>query len=388
MKRVIFLLLIAVIVAFFATIIFFLPWIKILYSVMFSPLPEVTNFLVLGLDKDIQGTRRTDVIIFANVNLKDGLIKISNIPRDLIVDGRKINSYYQTEGLEKLENLIEKFTGQKIDKYAIVDYDVIKYLGDSLGPVEIYVEEPMKYQDYSQNLFIDFDPGLHYLNGEQLLAYLRFRKDSKGDIGRIEREKYVIEQLAKAAFKKNIFEIANVYKNVYEMIDTNIKTSELVYLASRFRKSLNIISVSFPLQYDSKGNIYPGKLEEYKKKFLKISNEQSEKTYRFYILNNTNNQTRTYNVNLYYMWHAAGFEPLGIFDLDKVKFEEDTVFILNEKIDVKSVREIVSVVHPKRNFRIKLAKEDLEKYYLLVHTLSSERKYFEFPIDFIVILTD
>jgi LCP family protein required for cell wall assembly len=386
MKRIIILLIISVLIGFFAVSIFFLPWIKILYSVLFSPLPEVSNFLVLGLDKDIQGTRRTDVILFTNVNLKEGYIKISNIPRDLIVGDSKINSYYQTEGFEKLKDLVEYFTGQRIEKYAIVDYDVIKYLGDSLGPIEIYVEEPMKYTDYSQGLFIDFEPGLHYLNGEQLLAYLRFRKDSKGDIGRIEREKYVIEKLAKAALGKNIFDLANIYKNVFEMIDTNMKTSELIYLATKLKNSFQLISVSFPLRYDSSGNIYPGDLEEYRKSFLKNSKEES-KFFRFYILNNTKNQTRTYNVNLYYMWHASGFEPIEIFDLDKMNFEKDIVYILNDKIDIENVKEIVKIVHPKRNFEIKFAKDDLEKYYFLVDILSSERKYLEFPVDFIVILT-
>lgn len=386
MKRIIILLIISLLIGFFAVSIFFLPWIKILYSVLFSPLPEVSNFLVLGLDKDIQGTRRTDVILFTNVNLKEGYIKISNIPRDLIVGDSKINSYYQTEGFEKLKDLVEYFTGQRIEKYAIVDYDVIKYLGDSLGPIEIYVEEPMKYTDYSQGLFIDFEPGLHYLNGEQLLAYLRFRKDSKGDIGRIEREKYVIEKLAKAALGKNIFDLANIYKNVFEMIDTNMKTSELIYLATKLKNSFQLISVSFPLKYDSSGNIYPGDLEEYRKSFLKNSKEES-KFFRFYILNNTKNQTRTYNVNLYYMWHASGFEPIEIFDLDKMNFEKDIVYILNDKIDIENVKEIVKIVHPKRNFEIKFAKDDLEKYYFLVDILSSERKYLEFPVDFIVILT-
>ncbi|WP_234946704.1 LCP family protein [Thermosipho atlanticus] len=341
--------------------------------------------MVLGLDKDIQGTRRTDVILFVNVDLKNNVIKISNIPRDLIVEGKKINSYYQTEGFERLKSLVEDFTGLKIEKYAIVDYDVIKFIGDSLGPIEIYISEPMKYTDYSQNLFINFEPGLHKLNGKQLLAYLRFRKDFRGDIGRIEREKYIIEKLVQAALKKDLFSLANIYKKVYEMIDTNIKTSELVFLATKFRKSIQIRSVNFPINYTSDGNIYPGDLESYRNSFKE--KEEEENNFRFYVLNNTKTQTRTYNVNLYYMWKAAGFIPKDIYDLSKVNFEEDTVYILNDKIDVKIIKDIVRVVHPKRKFVIKYAKDELDKYYLLIDTLTRERNYLEFPVDFIVILT-
>ncbi|MBO8160246.1 MAG: LCP family protein [Thermosipho sp. (in: Bacteria)] len=386
MKLTVILLVISILVGLFFVSIFFIPWFSILYSLIYTPLPEETNFLVLGLDKDIQGTRRTDVILFVNVDISENIIKISNIPRDLIVNGKKINSYYQTEGFEKLKEIIENFTGKNITKYAVVDYEVIKYIGNELGPIEIYINEPMKYEDYSQNLFINFEPGLHKLNGDQLLAYLRFRKDYQGDIGRIERMKYVIEKLVQAALRKDLYTLANVYKGVFDIIDTNIKTSELIFLASKFRKSVKIESVRFPLNYDNAGNIYPGNLEEFRKGF--IEEQKPEKTsFKFYVINNTQNQTRTYDVNLYYMWKAAGFIPEGIFDLSSMDFDHDVVYILNSNLEEKEINNIVKIVHPKRNFEIKYAKNNLEKYLMLIDTLSSERSYFDFPIDFIVILT-
>ncbi|WP_126993553.1 LCP family protein [Thermosipho globiformans] len=387
MKRDVVLLLIAIFVTLFSLSIVFLPWINILLSVIYSPLNEETNFLVLGLDKDIQNTRRTDVIMFLNINVKNREIKITNIPRDLIINNSKINSIYQKEGLDYLKELVENFVGKKIDKYAIVDYDVVRLVGDRIGPVEVYVDKPMKYTDYSQNLIIDFDPGIHYLYGEQLLAYMRFRKDSLGDIGRIEREKYIINQLIKAALKKDVFTLAKVFKEVYESMDTNIKTSELVFLATKFKDGFSIKSYSFPIKYDVNGNIYPGDLSKLKEFFSSKSLNNVEERYRFYIVNNTKNQNRTYNVNLHYMWKAAGYIPEDIYFMQNKNFSSDTVYVVNEEVNVEEIEKIVKTVHPKRNFKILLAKEDLENYLILIDTLTKNRNYPDLSVDFVVILS-
>ncbi|MBT1247922.1 MULTISPECIES: LCP family protein [unclassified Thermosipho (in: thermotogales)] len=376
---------VGVIITLFSLGIVLIPWFRIILYVIYSPLKEETNFLVLGLDKDIQGTRRTDVIMFLSVNAKTKNIKISSIPRDLIIDGKKINSYYQRNGLDALIKLVEGFLNKKIDRYAIVDYDVIKIIGDEIGPVEVYIDQPMKYTDYSQNLIINFEPGLHNLYGEELLAFMRFRKDFRGDLGRIERQKYIIEQLLKTALKKDIFTLSKTFKKVFDMIETNVKTSELVYLAVNFRNGFNLKNISFPVKYDVDGNIYPGDLKNYREAFN--GEKKEENSFNFYILNNTKTQTRTYNVNLYYMWKAAGFIPEKIYNLPQLSLKEDTVYVLDESVNIQTVSNIVKVVHPKRRFAIKYAKDYLEEYYLIIETLSSERSYIKFPIDFIVILT-
>ncbi|ABR31406.1 transcriptional regulator [Thermosipho melanesiensis] len=386
MKKAIFLL-IGVIVVLFSLSVVFIPWMRLILYVIYSPLNEETNFLVLGLDKDIQGTRRTDVIMFVSVNSKSKEIRITSVPRDLIINGKKINSYYQRNGLENLIGLIEGFFGKKVDRYVIVDYDVIKIIGDEIGPIEVYVNQPMKYTDYSQNLVINFEPGLHKLYGEELLAFMRFRKDYNGDLGRIERQKYIIEQLLKTALKKDIFTLSRTFKKVFDLTETNVKTSELVFLAVNFRDRFNLKGISFPVEYDVDGNIYPGDMKQLKEKYSQ-NVQDKENEYVFYIVNNTEYQTRIYNVNLYYMWKAAGVIPEAIFFLDKKiwNYPNDLVYILNEKVSIESVKKIVKTVHPKRNFVIKYAKDDLEGYYKLIDLLTSSRNYIDFPVDFIVIL--
>ncbi|QTA37900.1 LCP family protein [Thermosipho ferrireducens] len=364
-----------------------LPWLKILYSMFYSPIPGRTNFLVLGLDRNIQGTRRTDVIIFASIDTSSRKVILSNIPRDLIYNDHKINSIFQNEGLDKLSQIIKELTGQNIEKYIILDYSVIKLVGDTIGPIEVYVNEPMKYTDYSQNLFINFEPGYHKLNGSELLAFIRYRKDANGDIARIERQKYVINKLIETAFKKDIFTLSHLYKSVFKQIETNLKTGELVYFAAQFRKGLSILSINFPIKYDKKGNIYAGNLKNFKKEISIEKQLIKTKKYNFYVLNNTSNQSRTYNVNLYYMWKAANFPPENVYNLKNLKIASDTVFLLNNNLNPEEIKNIAQVVHPKRKFLVKHAEESLENYYRIIDALSSERTYLRFPIDFIVVLS-
>jgi len=159
-------------------------------------------FLVLGRDEDLDNTFRTDVIILAGLN--KGKILLLSIPRDLIVnlDGkeRKINSVYELYGIESLINEIENLTKISIQDYIIFDYSIFKEIGNLLGPIDIYLEKDMRYQDYHQNLYIDFKKGNNQLTGEELLAYVRYRDDS-GDIGRIDRQKKAIFALMEEAKK-------------------------------------------------------------------------------------------------------------------------------------------------------------------------------------------
>ncbi|MEN3042287.1 MAG: LCP family protein, partial [Fervidobacterium sp.] len=133
-------------------------WVEMFLRFLFVPTEDPVNILILGLDKDIGNTRRTDVILVASADLANKKILISSIPRDLIVDGKKINSYYQNEGIENFKRRIELLTGMKINRYVIVDYDIFQYLGDELGPIDVFVDRPMHYKDVAQNLEINFSP--------------------------------------------------------------------------------------------------------------------------------------------------------------------------------------------------------------------------------------
>lgn len=285
-------------------------WVDFFLRIFIVPTEDPANVLVLGLDKDQSGTRRTDVILIASLDLKTKKMLMSSIPRDLMIDGKKINSFYQVEGIEGLKKRIENLTGLNIKRYVIVDYEIFKFLGDELGPIDVFVDRPMHYVDTAQGLEIDFSPGYYKMKGEELLAYLRFRKTAEGDIGRLDKQKVIIEKLAQKALKKDVFSLTELYREIRKRTDFNIEIGELVYMFSKIKLiDFSIESISFPFSIGQDGNLYVDetKMSAYKESFSTGSKKIEEK-YRYYVINNSTDKTQRTGQMI-----SEAFQKNGIF---------------------------------------------------------------------------
>ena len=159
------------------------------------------NYLILGVDeredlKEFKG--RTDTIMIyhmAPLGKKDVLI---SIPRDTRVnlEGRgwnKINAAYVYGGEKMLKDSIYSLTSISINKTIIINFEGFKRIVDVLGGVRITVEEPMHDPLSGSN----FDPGTYLMDGEQALAFSRCRKTAGGDFDRVDRQKYLLNELIK-----------------------------------------------------------------------------------------------------------------------------------------------------------------------------------------------
>uniref|UniRef100_A0A7V4NER9 LytR family transcriptional regulator n=1 Tax=Fervidobacterium pennivorans TaxID=93466 RepID=A0A7V4NER9_FERPE len=367
-------------------------WIEMFLRMFFIPTEDPVNILVLGLDKDIGGTRRTDVILVASVDLEKKKMLISSIPRDLIVDGKKINSYYQKEGLEKFKKRIEEITGINIKRYFIVDYDIFKFLGDELGPIEVFVDRPMHYKDVAQNLEIDFTPGYYKMKGKELLAYLRFRKTAEGDIGRLDKQRVIIEKLAQKALQKNVFALTELYREIKKRTEFNMEIGEVVYIFSKVKKSLQIESVPFPFYIGIDGNLYldESKIEEYRASFA-TREKRLEERYRYYVINNTKNRTAIFGEKIGSLFASKGYKPNNIFyEGVDVDIKKNAVLILRKNEGVKNfVDNLLVNVFPETEFEVVYVEDRLDyisKYLAIIGELTKNGKKIVFPIDFIIIL--
>ena len=205
----------------------------------FKMLSRYQNILLLGVDSNGPNTMpfsgvRSDTMIIVNVDMHSKSINAISIPRDskvYISDGhgvQKINSAYAIGGVELTKKTIEETLGIKIHNYVIVNAEGVRKLIDTIGGIPIHIDQNMYYRDYSDGLYIDLKKGDHILTGEEAEGYLRFRKDSLGDIGRIHRQqkfiKALIEQVKSPDALRKIPEalkIASLYTrtdlNLYQM---------------------------------------------------------------------------------------------------------------------------------------------------------------------------
>lgn len=213
-----------------------------------------TNFLLLGVDF-VDNSVHSDTIILISYDHKTRLLDIISIPRDTYIDipdlkYKKITevyAYFYKKTKDKLsaaknlaeicESRIFSYEDKKIilPYYIVINYNSFKKIVDIVGKIKIFVVEPMHYDDYAGNLHIHFDPGIYYMNGEELLRYVRYR-NIKGDIGRIDRQQQFIKSfLEKLISPINWIKLPIIFIKLKSLFITNINYWELFNMMLEFR---------------------------------------------------------------------------------------------------------------------------------------------------------
>jgi LCP family protein required for cell wall assembly len=155
---------------------------------------------------------RSDTMAVLSIDASSKTAALLSIPRDLWLeepDGNggwamdRINEPYHTGEIDKLPGgggalaaqAITHNFGIPIDYYVDFDFNSFMALIDALGGIDLNVPAQITATvlpaantgAYEYTYF----PGQQHLNGELALAYSRFRLDSEGDLGRIQRQQAV-----------------------------------------------------------------------------------------------------------------------------------------------------------------------------------------------------
>ena len=202
------------------------------------------NILFLGVDasgnpNDLWSGTRTDTIILVNIDPKTKSVNALSIPRDskVYLPGNngvnKINAAHAIGGIEMTKKTIEDTLGVHIDRYIMVHDSAVKEIVDAMDGLDVYVEKPMHYNDYSGNLHINFTKGDHHLNGQQAVEYLRFRHDALGDIGRTQRQQWLLRSLLnKLKQPETITKIPDIISVAKKYIKTDMSFYEMSQYAA------------------------------------------------------------------------------------------------------------------------------------------------------------
>ena len=168
--------------------------------------PAIENILVLGVDSRGEEQSRTDTMMLVSWNKETDEVNVVSFMRDIYAQipgykSYKLNTAYYLEGVQLVKDTISSMFGVPIHHYALIDFKSFESLVDIVAPngVEIDVEKAM-----SEKIGVSLEPGVHQLNGQELLGYARFRADSEGDFGRVSRQQKVMD-----ALKEEFFSPAN-----------------------------------------------------------------------------------------------------------------------------------------------------------------------------------
>lgn len=199
------------------------------------------SVLVLGVDEREGDSGRSDTIIVLTVNSASNSTKMVSIPRDTYTDmvGRgfkdKLNHAYAFGGIEMAMDSVENLLDIPIDYVVQVNMDSFKDIVDAVGGVTIN-----NTLDFKQGEHV-FPKGNLHLNGDEALSFVRMRyEDPRGDFGRQDRQKQIIEAVLREG--ASVSSILN-YKSIFGVISNNIRTNmtfdEMVDVQKNYRTAVD-----------------------------------------------------------------------------------------------------------------------------------------------------
>ncbi|MDD3474535.1 MAG: LCP family protein [Candidatus Dojkabacteria bacterium] len=206
-----------------------------------------TNILLVGIDTREGGDLlNTDTIILASYNHETHDVTMVSIPRDFHVQVNpdvywfnRINSVYSTyeakgegQGLLRLREVVTEITGIEIQYHAMIDFKGFVELIDTLGGIDVYVENSFtdyRYPAEPGYKTVSFEEGPQHMDGSTALEYARSRhslQNGEGsDFARARRQQNVISAVTDKIISNSLLNPQSLM-NLLNVIQDNVQISE------------------------------------------------------------------------------------------------------------------------------------------------------------------
>ncbi|PKM96267.1 MAG: hypothetical protein CVU84_00700 [Firmicutes bacterium HGW-Firmicutes-1] len=183
---------------------------------------------ILGTDERDTETSRSDIIMVIKYYPVTNKAILISIPRDTRVEipGMKldkINHAFAFGGPELSQKTLENLFDISIDYYLKFSFEDFIMIVDDFEGVTVNA-----VKDFGYNGQVQVPKGEHILNGEDALFYVRYRSDSDGDFGRINRQQEVVKSLAHTIKNEDIENVIPVLDKAYGNMVTNMELLEMI----------------------------------------------------------------------------------------------------------------------------------------------------------------
>lgn len=207
---------------------------------------ERLDVLIIGVSTDISA-KLSDTLMVGSYDPKLQKASLISIPRDTFTGiykssatpNDKINAIYSlTEDPEKVLDAVNDILGMNIEKYVVVETDMLVEIVDEVGGIEFDVPINMNYTSVRQGLYINLNKGLQVLSGEQAEWLVRFRKNNDGttyssdygagDTGRMRTQREFIRAVGEQILvPSNITKIGSLLDIIANNFSTNINFASI-----------------------------------------------------------------------------------------------------------------------------------------------------------------
>lgn len=227
------------------------------------------NIALFAVDsRDINNNKgsRSDGIIILSLNEKTKEIRLISVYRDtyLQVEGHgltKATHAFAYGGPELAIKTLNQNLDLNISEFVAVNFDSVATAIDEMGGIEIeikkyevnemnkYIVETAEITGRKQNLIPG--PGVYNLDGVQATTYGRIRQVGNGDYERTERMRTVIMKVFEKAKHTDVFKLNSMIDKILPKVQTNIKSGEIIGLASQIGFYKITENIGWP--YETKG---------------------------------------------------------------------------------------------------------------------------------------
>lgn len=216
-----------------------------------SPLPSprlsrTLNLLVLGIEggmSPVTGTpsslpKPAETLWLMRFDPVQNTVSVLLIPPQTRVEipdrGRNpVASAHSIGGVTLTSRVVSQtLNAIPIDRYIRADAATFGSFIDLLGGVELFVPESISYQDSTQGIAVNLQPGWQTLKGEETLGFARFQ-ENEGDRSGIHRQQMILQSVGDRLASPTLSpQLPRILQLMHEYIDTNLTLEELFGLVN------------------------------------------------------------------------------------------------------------------------------------------------------------
>ena len=187
---------------------------------------------------------RSDTNIVARVDPTTNSATLVSIPRDTMIniDGYgycKFNAAYSYGGAALAIKEASELLGVNISHYAEVDFDSLIGLVDTVGGVDVTVDQRINDPDADGSVIgqkkIIIEAGEQHMDGETALVFARSRAYADGDFTRTANQRKLIAALAEKILSMPLAKLPGIVQTAAGSITTDMSVTDLYSLATQFQ---------------------------------------------------------------------------------------------------------------------------------------------------------
>ena len=219
---------------------------------------NIVNILLMGIDalesgKTTSGSQvHTDVMMVVAVNFDKNTVDLITLPRDTFTTAPKYNGFYKLNGIFNVGGGMKKkkngfaltcqaaeiwLGGITIPYYYVLDFQAVVDVVDAIGGIDYDVDQPFREnvpEEKSMVVGKYYNTGMHHLDGNAVLGYLRARKsaDNKDSSRTARQRRMMVAIYNKLKTEGKLSQIPDLVNAASSGIYTNTTLSQTAALVN------------------------------------------------------------------------------------------------------------------------------------------------------------